>query len=221
MAVFQPIDKQVQIAFSGLDQKSLNRELAKFAKQELRKVIASGEASPIYETFVNDHRGSVDSVQAPGPVLFVFNNWPLIVDEAMKQLQKFAPHRSGRFKSSFIVVVNGQIVNDWNKIPAVSEVIITNFQPYVRKVESGALGPGTPSRVFDRAKSALSRKYSRGFSFTMRFMTLGSGVHPKIPYVLKNHWTNNRGKTRVGRMAGDPITYPSIIIRSAVNDGPN
>jgi hypothetical protein len=220
MAVYQPIDKQVQFAFRGLDQQSMNKELAKFAKQELKKVIASGEASPIYETFVNDHRGPVDSVQAPGPVLFVFNNWPAIIQEAMQQLEKFAPRRTGRFARSFIVVVNGRTVQDWQAIPAISEVIITNFQPYVRKVESGALSPTTPAHVFDRAKSALSRKYSRGFSFTMRFMNLGSGVHPKIPYILKNHLLNAKGKTRKGRMAGDPISYPSIIIRSAVNDSP-
>jgi hypothetical protein len=203
-------NKQLTIAFAGLDQKSMDKALAKYAKQEVRKVIASGEASPQYETYINGARGPVDSVRSPGPVVFLFNNWPAIINTALASLIKMSPKRSGRFAASFKVIVGGRLVDNgsFDKIPMNAEVIITNAQPYIRKVEVGAMKMSVPPRIFDRTKRMLSGRYKEGFNVSVAFLHFGSGIHPLMPYHLKV------GSKRKGRRAGDPINYPSIIIKA-------
>jgi hypothetical protein len=203
-------NKQLTIAFSGLDQKGMDKALAKYAKQEVRRVVASGEASPRYETYINGARGPVDSVLAPGPVVFLFNNWPAIIETALASLIKMSPKRSGRFAASFKVIVGGKLVDygSFDKIPMDAEVVITNAQPYIRKVEVGAMKMAVPPRIFDRTKRVLSGKYREGFDISVAFLNFGSGIHPLIPYRLKV------GSKRKGRRAGDPINYPSIIIKA-------
>jgi hypothetical protein len=158
----------------------------------------------------------------------VFSNWPLVINAALAELQKRSPRRSVRFASSFIVVANHVLTTNYSDIPASAEVIITNFQPYVRKVEGGKkLGR---KRVFDTSKSTLSRRFGEAFRFETRFLNIGSGVHPMIPYILKGGSPvraaaqNARSSAfRAGRAtlagrkdtaAGQALTYPAIVINA-------
>ncbi|RUM97912.1 hypothetical protein EET67_09870 [Pseudaminobacter arsenicus] len=224
---FEFFERDLKVATAGLEPEAISRELAKFAKEELAKAIAGG-SSPQYERFVNGRLGAVEeSVVAPGPILYVFSNWPLVINAALAELQKRAPRRSGRFASSFIVVVGGQIVSEFSAIPADAEVLITNFQPYVRKAEVGRLGI-PKRRLFDGTKNVMARRFREAFRFETRFLNVGGGVHPMMPYILKGsgpiRLAAQNAKSaafRAGRAvlagrkdtaAGQPITYPAIVI---------
>lgn len=208
-AGFEFFERDLKLATAGIDPEEINRALAAFAKQELRQVISSGQASTNYERYVNGVQGAPEeSVVAPGPIIYQFVNWPTVVREALDELRKRVPRKSGRYAGGFLVLVGGQPVAEYKTIPAMAEVVIMNVRPYTRKMEVGANGPGR--RHFENAKNALARRYRDVFSFDFRFLNASNGIHPGVPYILKR----SAGK-RKDRQAGMPITYPSIIISAA------
>lgn len=206
-STFDTFDRQLVLATEELEPAKINAALARFARRELAKAIAAG-ASPQYERYVNGVKGAPESaVKAPGPIVYEFINWPIVINAALEELKKRSPRRSGRYINSFVVLANQEPVTDYSKIPADAEVIITNFQPYVRKIEVGANRTG--KRMFDLSKIAMNRRFRGGFTFETRFLDIRSGVHPQIPYILK--YSQGRRKDR---QAGMPITYPSIVINA-------
>lgn len=213
MADFESFERDLRFATKGLQPEAINRELAKFAKTELRRVIASGQASTTYERYVNGVKGAIEeSVKAPGPILYEFVNWPLVIRAALAELQRRSPHRSGRYAGGFIVLANGAAAPDYSRIPIDAEVVIFNARPYTRKIEIGANKTG--KRHVDGAKSALTTRFRDAskrdaFKFETRFLNIGAGIHPEVPYRLKN----NQGR-RKDRQAGGLLTYPSIVINA-------
>jgi hypothetical protein len=225
---FEGFDRQIAFATAGIAPENIAKELALFARAELAKAIAAG-ASPQYERFVNNRPGlPEESVTVPGSILYVFTNWPLVINSVLAELVKRSPRRSGRFASSFIVIANQAVTTNYAAIPADAEVIITNFQPYVRKIEGGKkLGQ---KRVFDSSKNAVSRRFGAAWRFETRFLNVGAGVHPMMPYILKGDAPlqaaaqNARSSAfragratlarRKDRQAGQPITYPAILINA-------
>lgn len=205
---FEGFDRQIAFATEGLAPENIAKELAKFARMELGKAIAAG-ASPNYDRYVNGRQGAPEeSVTIPGAILYVFSNWPLIINAAVAELQKRAPRRSGRLQVSFIVIANGAVTTDYGRIPGEAEVIITNAMPYVRRIEVGA-NNSKGKRMFDLSRVALNRRFSSGFLFETRYLNIKAGLHPLIPYLLKG----SQGR-RKDRQAGQPISYPSIVINA-------
>lgn len=220
--------RDLRLATEQLTGETISAELAKFAREELRKAVQAGEASDIFDRFVNAQRGlPEEAVIAPGPIIYVFNDWPVIIVSALGELQKRAPRRSGKFAASFIVIVKGRIVTDFRSIGADDEVIIANFQPYVRHAEAGNLGVPR-RRLFDGTKRWLATRYRGVLSAETRFLSIQPGLHAQMPYILKTGGRvrlaaqNSRssafraGRTtlapRAGSMPGQPITYPAIIL---------
>jgi hypothetical protein len=225
MATVRPeyFERELKVALQGsLDE--MNAELAAYAKSELRRVISEGIASPIYERYVNGvHGAPEESVRIPNGILYTFSNWPLVINAALEELRKRVPRKSGRYASSFTVLVNERPVVDFATIPANAEVIIFNPQPYTRKMESG--GNGSGKRHFDMAELAVNRRFSGAFRAQMTYPNSSSGAVPGVPYILKGEYARLR-RARIANPArfnrsfpkrkdmepGQPITYPAIII---------
>lgn len=214
MATFATFDQEIRMATEGISPEAVNRALADFALAQLHKAQASGSASKSYRLYVNDRPATSEyEVEAPGPILYLFSMWAEIIDYAISELKRRSPVRSGRFRDSFIVVVNGDIVPSGRTIDATAEVIVTNFQPYIRKAEAGLLGTKRFA-IFDGTKRALTRRFgnegrsSFGYLFETKWLSVGAGVHPGMPYILRH----SQGR-RKDRQAGMPITYPSIVMK--------
>ena len=207
MARFETFDRDIKVATAGLTDEAISKKLAAFARAELAKAISSGKASTTYEKYVNARRGAPEeAVVPPGPILYVFTNWPLVVRTALAELVKRSPKRTGRYAAGFMVLANGMPVRDYSKIKSDDVVTIFNVRPYTRKIEVGANGTGR--RHVDLAKRALSRRFKEGFVFETRFLDMRAGLHPEVPYRVKR----SQGR-RKDRQAGMPITYPAIVMR--------
>ncbi|TWD58092.1 hypothetical protein FB480_101847 [Agrobacterium vitis] len=216
-------------------EKKVTREFVAFAKGKKDQLVASGKASPVYTRYVNNVPGRAEEqVVLPGPILYVFVSWSPIIRNAIAELKRRVPQKSGRYANSFIVLANNALVTDYSTIPAKAEVLIINSQPYTRKMESG--GNTTGKRHFEKAKNALAREYGRnGIDFDLAFLTVPSGVAPGVPYVLKTSHEpeaavqNRRSSAyragrillsrRKDRQAGMSITYPALIINIGVMYG--
>ncbi len=205
MAGLEFFERDLRLATAGLEPSQINATLAKFARTELAKAIAAG-ASPQYDRYVNGRLGAVEeSVVAPGPILYVFTNWALVINSALQELQKRSPRRSGRYVGSFVVIVGGRtVVTDYTKLRPDAEVVIFNPQPYTRKMETGHNGPG--KRHFDLSKVALNGRFRGAFQFEMKYVDVPGGIDPRAPYLLR--------RTTKRRAAGTPLTYPALVINA-------
>lgn len=206
MAGMDFFERDLRLATAGLEPQQVSAALAKFARAELGKAIAAG-ASPQYDRYVNGRLGaSEESVIAPGPILYVFTNWSLVINSAIEELKRRAPRRSGRYAGSFVVVVGGRtVVTDFSRLRPDAEVIIFNPQPYTRKIETGYNGPG--ARHFDLSRRTLNSRFKGAFEFEMKYVDIPGGISPLAPYRLK--------RTTKRRAAGTPLTYPALIINAA------
>lgn len=202
------MNREITVAMTGLDPVAMQKQLVAFARQSVAEVIAEGKASAPYETYVNGHAGAVESVVLPGPVVFVFNNFGVVIRAAIEELQRRVPRRTGRYAASFEVLVNQRPAVDFSNIPANAEVIVVNRQPYTRKMETGANRSG--ARHFDLAKAALNRRFNGVFQVQLMFLNMPAGILPGVPYVLRQ----SAGR-RKDRAAGQPITYPALVISIA------
>jgi hypothetical protein len=206
MAGFEMFDRELKLATRDLEPAQINRALALFAKESLSDVIRSGAASPNYETFVNGRPGAAEeSVQAPGPIVYLFSNWSVVVKTAIEELQKRVPRKSGRYASSFVATYRGAEVTDYSSLPPDAEVVIFNYQPYTRKMETGANRTG--GRHFDLARAAVNRRFGGAFNTQVAYINVAPGVAPGAPYILRA----GQGR-RKDRQAGKPITYPALVI---------
>lgn len=226
MAGFEAFDREIRLATAGLEAKDISAALASFARQQLTDAISAG-ASPVYNLYVNGRPANSEyEVEAPGPIVYEFALWEPVITFALDELRSRSPVKSGRFRSSFIVIAQQRVVEDYDAIPARAEVIITNFQPYIRKIEGG-LGnqKGKRYQVFDGTKRALARRFGNegrntqaAFTFETKWLSISGGVHPGIPYILKGHQRLSAGAKAYGRRkdreAGQPITYPAVVMNT-------
>lgn len=221
MAKFETFDRDIKIATAGLSEEAISAALAKFARSELARVIQSGQGTAAYSRFVNGREGAAEeSVKAPGPIVYVFSWWESIISDALSALVAVSPSKSGRFVKSFIVIANGRLVADFSDIEGASEVIITNAQPYVRKIQVGAMKMSVPPRIFEQARKALLAKYTQQLvSCQVTFLNIQGGVHPLIPYILKGHQrsvsvskSGRSSSRRKDTAAGQPLTYPALVL---------
>lgn len=231
MARFETFERDIKLATAGMEPDAINAMLAKFARAELARVIASGEGTPLYDRFVNGRHGAAEeTVVAPGPIVYVFNWWKVIIVAALEELKAASPRKTGRYQDSFVVLVNGKPVTSFDDIPSQAEVIITNVRPYTRKIFTGSMPKMTvPARNFDKARNRLYRRLTRQMlNAQVKFLSLPGGIHPLVPYILKVGQKqvaaaqNNRSSAfragrrflagRPDRSAGAALTYPSLVM---------
>ena len=204
------LDRQMTVAMAGLDDAAMRKQLAMFAKQSVAEVIGSGRAPAQYERVVNGRVGATEeSVQLPGPIVYRFNNFAVAVRFALAELQRRAPRRSGRYATSFEVLVNQRPTADFSNIPDDAEVIIVNRQPYTRKLETADAG-WRAARYFNPVKNTLNSRFRDVFQVQVVFLNMPAGILPGVPYILKR--SSGRQKSSA---AGQPITYPALVISSA------
>jgi len=212
-------DRSIKLATQGLDPKQIAVELAAFAKDELRTAIASGEASSSYDRYVNGRRGAPEeSVIPPGPIVYVFGYWPLIIRAALEELRRRVPVRSGRYASGFIVMAADAVAQKYSDIPSDAEVVIFNARPYTRKMEVGANRTG--AKHFANASQAVNRQFKGTAVCRELYLNVQAGIHADVPYLLRGFRrvaaSKGRGrfapKVRRDRQPGQPITYPALVI---------
>lgn len=210
MARIQTFAKDLQLATEGIAPAAIRAALAKFATDSLAAAIREGEGSPIYDRYVNGVLGKTEAeVIVPGPILYEFHWWKEIIEYAIKTLQARSPVKTGRYKTSWHVIVNGMVVKNFDKIGLNDTVMITNDQPYSRKIEVGFMEMSVPPGVVEDSKTMVMRRYGNIVKAQATMINLPNG------YVLKGVFRrgirkNSRTKLRKDTQAGAEMTYPTL-----------
>lgn len=212
MARIKSIRKDLQLATAHMDPAAIAGELAQFARDSLAEAIREGEASPRFERYVNGRLGAPESsVVPPGPVLYEFQWWREIVEFGLQALMERSPVRSGLYKKSWFAMVGASVVSDLDTIPVDEKVILTNNQPYSRKINVGHMKMSVPPGVVEDVKRTIMSRYGNMIECKATMITLPGG------YILKGVFRkgirpNARTKLRKDTMAGAQMTYPSLVL---------
>ena len=180
----------------GFDPKFLASELAKTAKEELAKAQASGAAPRSYAKYVNGREGvDEEKVILPGPIVYQFEWLTEVARYALTFARARSPVASGRFSRSWFLMVDGAEVKSINQIPVGSEIIITNDQPYVRKIEVGAMRMRVPPGIVEDMRQAVQRRFGNTVIARKTFIDLAGG------YILRRP-----------PKKGQALTYPALVV---------
>lgn len=212
MARLESLRRQLTLATEDIAPENVAKELATFAKSSLQQAISEGEASDRYDIYVNGRFGAAEeSVEPPGPILYEFQWWPEIVVFALETLVKRSPEKSGRYKSSWFAMVNDVPVSNFDRIPIDATVVLTNNQPYSRKIEVGYMNMSVPPGVVEDSRRVVMSRFGNLITAKATMITLPNG------YILRGVFRRgirpqSRKKLRKDTMAGARMTYPSLVL---------
>lgn len=198
--------------------------------------IADGSAGPTYQTVVDGRLGEKEeNVRIGGSVVYVFNQLGAAVLYAYTFAVARSPARSGRFRGSWVVGVNGQLYDgDLEKIESDALVTLVNIQPYARKIDVGGQKVYIPGSVTDDVRRATADRFPT-ITVTRQFINLGSNLSKygiEVPYILRGHAHHPQSiaqrRIRLSRRGvsyhapskdtarGAVMTYPAVILSTAL-----
>jgi len=206
------VRRSVSIQISSLVKPAdMGRLFATKAREGRDALIAAGRAPAMYETFVDGLAGAVEeTVKVPGGViLYRFNVLGEAAAYAMAFAQGRSPVRAGKYRASWVVLVEGRLwTAGLRSIPAGITVAVTNTAPYHRKIDVGGQR-GIGQKIVEETRQATQRRFPI-LQVERQFWSIPNG------YILKGrHHTRpsvRAHRTRVDRMPGQPLTYPTIVI---------
>lgn len=206
MRDLKEIDLEIEVATAGLRPEEIAKDLADTAEAELAAVIADGEASESYTRFVNGREGvPEEQVVPPGPIVYLFHYSDELATWALQWARDNSPIESGRYRDAWFVMVNG-VRADPKDVPPDAEIVITNDEPYARKIEtSGKDHFSVPPGIVERLRLAVLSQFGAHIaSAEIRYIALEGG------YVL-----HGRGRRSRSRHAGEEMTYPALVLKPA------
>jgi len=185
--------------------------LASYARADVARLQNDRRAPLDYTVFVDGRENAApESVKPQGTIIYRFNGLAEAVSFALGFCIARSPFRTGRYRKSWFVLVDGRAWNaDFRDIPAGSEVYVVNTQPYHRKLEvSGGLQRSTTRFCVD----ALRKRFP-GLRAAHDFLELPNGPTP-APYRMRGGIASRFRGGRVRRSnSGEMMTYPAVILR--------
>ena len=199
----QPISQDIDLLVrEDLLPEAQKREVALFARGRLAEAQAGWQSAtgsvPLHRTFVDGRRDvAEDQINIPGRIVYEFPIWAAVIRFALDFLQRRSPRKSGAYASSHFLMVAGQQI-DVTAVDQVAEtasVTVTNDQPYARKIHVGAMQMSVPAGIYEDARQAVLSRFRGVVSVNLSFVRLQGGYELKL-----------------GRRAGQPMTYPALVI---------
>lgn len=217
MARISTFEADLRLATAGMAPESIAKELAAFARSELSKAIQEGIASERYEKYVNGRFGAEEeTVAPPGPILYVFHWWREIVEFALQSAVERSPEKSGDYKKSWFIMTPGGVVKGFDDIPLNATVILTNNQPYSRKIDVGHMRMSVPPGVIEDVRKMVMARFGNFVTAKRTMIPLPGG------YILKGRFRRGyrqfaRTKLRQDTQAGAQMTYPALVLSMKIS----
>lgn len=206
---------------STLGPAARSARLVTIARGALTGLQAAGRASSVYRLFVDGRPARTEAAvrgDGTGRILYSFSYIAEAVTFALDFLRARAPVKSGAYRASFYVGVDGKFIQadsfDAASVPPTAEIVVGNTQPYNRKVDvqfngSKPLRFSVPPGEYDDCVAALKQRYGNSLAAKRVYDYNFPGK-----YALRQHQTRKSGR-RAGaivRRAGSAGQSPAIVI---------
>jgi hypothetical protein len=186
------------------------RKHIEVARKSLNAFLARQGDKPGYQIFADGIPVmSEDAVRPFGVIQYVFLRMGQVGKLAIQTARDLSPVQSGRYKKSWMLIADRNLVNE-NSVPnQVQELILVNNQPYARKIHvRGARIRNVPPGIVEKVRQIVLRKYRQTVVIDLKYIELEGA------YVLKNDYVQVRksGRRRLHTKAGTELTYPALVM---------
>ncbi len=220
MARFQSVSETFRVA----SQKTLeqaHRILVATAKREHSRIMTSDPQPTTFTRMVDGKFGAVEeSVKPTGIIVYRYPRMEEAVQFAMETLFDGSPVKSGEYRKSHILFVNGAPATNLKGWKPGTEITITNFLPYSRKIEVGKMRmrvSGT-DMVYQRARKKIMARFGNvaKIDFTYRAYIGGHMISQSKAAAYRGHKRSATGtieKTlKPGEHNKSDVRFPVLVI---------
>jgi hypothetical protein len=208
------LERNVEVAFRNeLKAAARSAHVARIAREELQKGQEQNRQVlgrvPPHESFVDGvPTDRLESVRPNGVIVFEFELIDDVLSFIGEALIRHSPVRSGRFRQSFILMADYDVLEPGQPIPAgVQEFAFVNTQPYARKIELGQSAQA-PDGVMQAVADQANRRFGNMAAIKFSYRTLLFGAI--------NQWagvTRRPSPGRAGRQRAEWLRrQPAVIV---------
>jgi hypothetical protein len=200
-------EEVIRLSLEQFSPEEAKRQHIAIARSVLAEYLTTSGTSPDVSIETDGHKASSEeSVKPFGVIVYRFTYMQEITAYALALARELSPVDSGRFKGSWFAMVDHAEIEP-AAIPPGATVIITNDQPYLRKIHQGSKGfeRYVPPGIVEKVRQQVLRRYKQNVDAYVEFITLEGG------YILKGGRPGARH--RKDTAAGRELTYPSLKIQ--------
>lgn len=199
--------------------KALKRIALEGHQKIMQEQTARSGYAPDFDFYANyPGNRNLDSVVLPGPIVYRYNYLKEICNVALKELRAASPVRSGLYRDSHTLYINGvSVTNAPPNLKASDEIYIANPTAYARRLEVGKTESGrpfviqVPPNIYERVRQKLIARFGRVANFSMTYITAPQAY--TIKGALPSHYIAKGGVRRKRRQsAGSAVRSPAILI---------
>lgn len=181
------------------------------ARAGLGAFLAGQSTRPDVRIETDGHAASSENEVRPfGIITYRFQRMGEVAAFALTQARALSPVDSGAYRNAWFFLVDGAEVG-MDAIASAKSFILTNDQPYARKIHVGAKGfeRYVPPGIVEKVRQLVIKKYGTIVVTNLEFITLEGG------YVLRKglrhiHKGRRYGGIRSDAQAGSELTYPAL-----------
>jgi hypothetical protein len=211
------VEEVVRLAMRQVQAPEFQRQHAAIARQGLAQHLAERQFPPRVRRIVDGRQGvSEDQVKLFGIIRYEFDSLREAAYRAKQELEDATPKASGALAGAWFFMVGGQQVAEVPRDAV--EVTIANDQPYARRLLVGKRPDGRPFSLqhvppgyLEIAKARVAERFGNSVEVLARFIYLEGGYVLKADY--RDPTVSRRRKVRPENRAGQPITYPALVLR--------
>lgn len=187
----------------------------RLAREGLAAYMRSQREKPGYTIHVDGSPASSERGVKPfGVIEYRFIRLREIARAALAEAIRQSPRRSGRYRRSWFAMVDGAEVDTRAIPPGTREILITNDQPYSRKINVGAKGfkAYAPPGVVERVKEIMKRRFGNIAEFRTTFVTLDGGYVLQRDQYRRDRQGRRSARPRRDALKGSALNYPTLKI---------
>ena len=222
-ASLDAVKRTITVNWPAATQQGAKNYLIGFAQADINRI--SARQGPPEQVFANRPGNPIQNVTLPGPIVAIFDSRRRIAMEALQFLRDASPVKSGRYRNSHMILLNGTQVSDLPaSLKATDRITIVNPVPYARRIEIGKTEAGrdfvlqVPNRIYERVtKSKLMPKYRNVAKIRFGYIELSGAANIKGKLSASYAVKNKSGRTvqrKRRQQVGKPVQAPAIFIDS-------
>lgn len=201
----------IRLQLDKFGPEAARRKHIEIARKGLNQFLSGQAMRPDVLIETDGHSSaSEDEVKPFGVITYRFFRMKEVVLFALAEARRISPVETGKYRDAWFPIMNGTEV----AIEAISNnagIIVTNDEPFARKVHVGARGFEKYAGIVEKVRQQVLRKYGKIITADIQFVTLEGG------WVLqkglrKIHRGRRYGAIRNDAAEGMEITYPALFV---------
>lgn len=160
-----PLERDIAVLIADtLSPAAQSRALADYARETIadidRRNAQTLGRQARHRTYVDGREGApLDSVKPSGRIIAEWDVIDHVLTFIMDELRRRSPVRSGRWRSSHILMADGVEITLGSAPPRAAEFVFVNPEPYSRKIELGRMRLSVETPIYEAVEQLARRRF--------------------------------------------------------------